>query len=165
MAAATLNRYELTAMTQESAGGVVLTCDGGEAFVALVRKRHGTWVLPKGHVEPDETLHETALREVAEETGLDKSLLEVTKYLGSWNFNEHDPTQAMEKRNHFFLMKFVPGGRPSLSSDADHAGADWCRLPLCDTAFEYAYQGRLIRELQRINERELRGMRGGGPQG
>jgi 8-oxo-dGTP pyrophosphatase MutT (NUDIX family) len=39
--------------------------------VGLVRHpRFGKWMLPSGHVEPDENPAEAALREVAEETGL-----------------------------------------------------------------------------------------------
>ncbi|MGH8882874.1 MAG: NUDIX domain-containing protein, partial [Stackebrandtia sp.] len=39
--------------------------------VGLIRHpRLGKWMLPGGHVEPDENPAEAALREVAEETGL-----------------------------------------------------------------------------------------------
>ena len=36
----------------------------------------GYWVFPKGHVEAGESEHETALREVKEETGLDVTLVD-----------------------------------------------------------------------------------------
>lgn len=49
------------------AGGVVLSLDG---HVLLVRYRSGAWAFPKGHVEPGETLEQTAVREVQEETGV-----------------------------------------------------------------------------------------------
>ena len=54
--------------TVTSAGGVVLNHDG--LVLVLRRKTEGTWVLPKGRVEPGESLKQTALREVEEETGL-----------------------------------------------------------------------------------------------
>ena len=52
-----------------SAGGVVFrrTPDGPE--FALIRA-HGRWGFPKGNIEKDETPEVTALREIAEETGL-----------------------------------------------------------------------------------------------
>ncbi len=43
--------------------------------VLLVRYRSGAWAFPKGHVEPGETLEQTAVREVREETGVTASPL------------------------------------------------------------------------------------------
>jgi ATP adenylyltransferase len=48
------------------AGAVVLLRDK----VVLRQARDGTWVLPKGHIEPGETPEQAAAREVAEEMGL-----------------------------------------------------------------------------------------------
>ncbi|GED83369.1 hypothetical protein TNCT6_04540 [Streptomyces sp. 6-11-2] len=42
----------------------------GERGLLLGRHRHGTWELPGGTVEPGESLHDTVVRELAEETGL-----------------------------------------------------------------------------------------------
>ena len=54
----------------ESAGAVLYTEDGGVRQYVLVMEKNGSLGLPKGHVEPGETLAETALREVWEETGI-----------------------------------------------------------------------------------------------
>ena len=51
----------------EAAGGIVVADDGS----CLMIHRNGRWDLPKGHLEPDETLETCARREVAEETGVD----------------------------------------------------------------------------------------------
>lgn len=53
-----------------SAGAVLYTVMGGERRYVLVREKNGSYGLPKGHVEPGETLAQTALREVREETGV-----------------------------------------------------------------------------------------------
>ena len=53
-----------------SAGAVLYTVINGERQYVLVREKNGSYGLPKGHVEPGETLAETALREVREETGI-----------------------------------------------------------------------------------------------
>ena len=56
-----------------SAGGVLVRRLRGRWFFAAVRPRGRTpavWALPKGLVDPGETPAETAVREVAEETGL-----------------------------------------------------------------------------------------------
>lgn len=41
-----------------------------EGEVLLIRHRKGEWVFPKGHIEPGEDPVETAIREVAEEAGV-----------------------------------------------------------------------------------------------
>ena len=61
-------------MTREfSAGGVLVRRFRGRWWLAAIRpngKPEGTWALPKGLIDAGEKGAETALREVAEETGL-----------------------------------------------------------------------------------------------
>ena len=57
-----------------SAGAVLYTVIDGERRYVLVREKNGSYGLPKGHVEPGETLAQTALREVWEETGVTATL-------------------------------------------------------------------------------------------
>jgi len=47
-----------------SAGGIVFFKNS----ILMLKKFNGDWVLPKGRVEENESLKETALREVYEET-------------------------------------------------------------------------------------------------
>ncbi len=60
--------------TATSAGGIVVRTIAGVPHVVAGRRRRerdgGSWTLPKGTPNPPETLEQTALREVAEETGL-----------------------------------------------------------------------------------------------
>ena len=53
-----------------SAGAVLYTTQNGQRLYVLVREKNGSYGMPKGHVEPGETLAETALREIREETGI-----------------------------------------------------------------------------------------------
>ena len=53
-----------------SAGAVLYTVMDGERRYVLVREKNGSYGLPKGHVEPGESLDQTALREIREETGV-----------------------------------------------------------------------------------------------
>ena len=50
----------------EAAGGVVVDARGAWLMI----HRNGRWDLPKGHVEPGESLEACAEREIAEETGV-----------------------------------------------------------------------------------------------
>src|SRR6185503_12525175 len=65
----------LRAVTATSAGGIVIRHESGRAYLVIGsrrRERDGwTWTLPKGTPKAGETREETALREVAEETGLE----------------------------------------------------------------------------------------------
>jgi 8-oxo-dGTP pyrophosphatase MutT (NUDIX family) len=62
---------------KHATASVFLCARGDDAWrVGLIRHpRFGKWMLPGGHVEPDENPAEAALREVAEETGLAARLL------------------------------------------------------------------------------------------
>ena len=57
-----------------SAGAVLYTVIDGERRYVLVREKNGSYGMPKGHVEAGETLAETALREIREETGVTAAL-------------------------------------------------------------------------------------------
>jgi 8-oxo-dGTP pyrophosphatase MutT (NUDIX family) len=61
----------IRAVREYTAGGVVFRrADDGEPEILMIQDRLGRWTIPKGHVEDGESLEQTALREVAEETGL-----------------------------------------------------------------------------------------------
>jgi 8-oxo-dGTP pyrophosphatase MutT (NUDIX family) len=54
-------------------GGILHTVHEGIDYYALVQGRHtGKWSFPKGHLQLGETGPECALREIAEETGMDE---------------------------------------------------------------------------------------------
>jgi 8-oxo-dGTP pyrophosphatase MutT (NUDIX family) len=54
-------------------GGILHTVHDGVDYYALVQGRHtGKWSFPKGHLQHGETGPECALREIAEEIGMDE---------------------------------------------------------------------------------------------
>ncbi|MBX3458773.1 MAG: NUDIX domain-containing protein [Planctomycetes bacterium] len=58
--------------TREAAGFVLACMDGGSPHYLLLRSAaHGTWGVPKGHLEPGESALAGARRETLEETGID----------------------------------------------------------------------------------------------
>lgn len=61
---------------EKSCGAVVYTRVNGEIRYVILQQVTGYHGLPKGHMEPDETERETALREILEEVGLKVSLLD-----------------------------------------------------------------------------------------
>ena len=65
-----------------------------------------TWTLPKGTPDPGETIEQTALREVAEETGLDVRIVEP---VGSIEYDFVQDRRRIHKTVHYFLMEPVGG--------------------------------------------------------
>ena len=61
--------------------GVILVDDTGRVLLEK-RSDNGMWGLPGGGIEPGESVCETALREVKEETGLD---IEITGLVGVYS--------------------------------------------------------------------------------
>jgi 8-oxo-dGTP pyrophosphatase MutT (NUDIX family) len=95
-----------------SAGGVVLAEPRPDAPVALVAHRsvRGTlqWTLPKGAQEEGETVEQTALREVREETGLKVELIGRLDTIDYWFVWAPEKTRY-HKFVHYFLMRAVGG--------------------------------------------------------
>ncbi|MDF2461174.1 MAG: hypothetical protein K0S68_577 [Candidatus Saccharibacteria bacterium] len=58
------------AVREYTAGGVVFRRVEDRIEILMIQDRLGRWTIPKGHVEEGESLEQTAVREVAEETGL-----------------------------------------------------------------------------------------------
>lgn len=58
------------ATREYTAGGMVWRRVEDQYQILMIQDRMGRWTIPKGHVEEGESLEETALREIGEETGL-----------------------------------------------------------------------------------------------
>ena len=101
-------------MTVRQAGGVVLLGDQ----VVLRRTARGEYLFPKGHLEEGETEEETALREVAEETGLEA---EIVASLGEITFSYLGDQYQVA----MFLMRAIR----QLSDWPEHLGRDTVVVP------------------------------------
>jgi 8-oxo-dGTP pyrophosphatase MutT (NUDIX family) len=96
--------------TATSAGGIVVRyAEGRPQLVVGSRRRDRdtrTWTLPKGTPDPHETVEETALREVAEETGLQ---VRITGPLDSIAYTFVQSGRRIHKTVHYFMMEPVGG--------------------------------------------------------
>jgi 8-oxo-dGTP diphosphatase len=102
--------------------GVVLVRRGSEPY-------EGQWALPGGFVEVGETVHEAAVREAAEETGL---AVEVASLVGVYSDLDRDP------RGHnvsvAFLVRVLSG---QLQAASDAAEVDVLDPASVELAFDH----------------------------
>jgi 8-oxo-dGTP pyrophosphatase MutT (NUDIX family) len=101
----------------EAAGGIVMR----RGMILMVHRMGRGWELPKGRQEPGETLQQTALREVREETGYACVLL--GEPLPPIEFTSG---RGQKKRVHFWRMVvegIVTGQPPDSAIDASM----WCK--------------------------------------
>lgn len=94
-------------MIEISAGGVVYRRNGEELQVQMIQDRYGKITLPKGKMEPGETVEQTALREILEETGITgeiQSPLEKITY--QYTLPE---IGVVDKEVHYFLVEATGG--------------------------------------------------------
>jgi ADP-ribose pyrophosphatase YjhB (NUDIX family) len=90
------------------------------------------WSLPKGHIEQGETAEQTAIREVAEETGIQGSVLAALGSIDYWFVTEG---RRVHKTVHHYLMRFLDGEL----SDEDVEVTEVAWVPLVDLPSRLAY--------------------------
>ena len=107
----------LSNATATSAGGIVYRFQDSTAQLVVGRRKRErdshTWTLPKGTPNPGETLEETALREVCEETGLTVRILSP---LDAIRYTFVQRGTRIHKTVHYFMMEPTGGG----FGDHDH---------------------------------------------
>lgn len=85
-----------------SAGGIVVK----DNKVLLLHTTHGRWVLPKGHVEADESLRQAAIREVREEAGVHAR---IERKLGWVSYEFYFQGRNYKKKVLWFVMRQTAG--------------------------------------------------------
>ena len=110
-----------------SAGGIVVRFDDGIPSLVIGARRRDrdvfTWTLPKGTPNPGETREETALREVAEETGLEVRITDVLDSIEYWFIQRGT---RIHKTVHYFLME--PVGGDLAEHDREFDDVRWVRF-------------------------------------
>lgn len=110
--------------------------------VALVgRSAQGTWGLPKGTPDDAETVEQTALREVAEETGIRPKLVDL---IGSIQYYFVARNTRFHKTVHFFLME-AAGGSLDLH-DHEYDLVKWFDLDEAIERLSYPNEAEIVRK-------------------
>ena len=129
-------RRSLRRVEEVSAGG--LTIDTlAPAMPAVLIARHDRrgrliWSLPKGHVEPGETIEAAAVREVEEETGIQGRVIGTLGTIDFWFVAEE---RRIHKTVHHYLLEAAGGEL----SDADIEVVEVAWVPFSELTARLAY--------------------------
>jgi ADP-ribose pyrophosphatase YjhB (NUDIX family) len=132
----------LRTVDETSAGGLVVDSTGTLAALIgrLDRRGRLLWSLPKGHLEDQETAEQAAVREVAEETGIDSVVVGTLGTIDYWFVAED---RRVHKTVHHFLLRAL-GGELS-DEDVEVTEVAWVPLTELDARLAYADERRLVR--------------------
>ncbi|MCV7155008.1 NUDIX hydrolase [Mycolicibacterium pyrenivorans] len=145
----------LRTVHETSAGGLVIDgIDGPKdtQVAALIgridRRGRMLWSLPKGHIEMGETAEQTAIREVAEETGIQGSVLAALGSIDYWFVTDG---RRVHKTVHHYLMRFS-GGELS-DEDLEVTEVAWVPLQELPKRLAYADERRLAEVAHELIDR------------
>lgn len=118
---------------EKSAGGILYKKHNGIIEVLMLAWRNAKWdleyVLPKGHIEEDESAYETAIREIAEETWLAMKDLELIKFMNKINYSfiatHKEGNPLINKDVYLFLVKYNGKKEPVPQKEERFVGYKW----------------------------------------
>ena len=126
-----------------ASGGVVFKkLDGCLGVVLIARGKR--WFLPRGVVEPVETLRTAALREVREETGLD---CEIVKKIGKFSF-DFIRGRRYSKTIHFYLLEYTGGSTHNHDVEVDRV--KWFPISKALSLLNYDDEKRILKRAEKM---------------
>lgn len=142
--------HQLPTVEEVSSGGVVIDASKDTFDVAIIARlnRGGRleWCLPKGHPEGPENNEDAAVREIAEETGIEGRIVSA---LGSIDYWFTVSGHRVHKTVHHFLL-IATGGELTIENDPDHEAVDVAWVPLQDLGRRLSFPNeRRIADLAR----------------
>jgi len=112
----------------------------------LDRRGRLLWSLPKGHIEPGETPEQTAVREIAEETGIAGEVVRPLGTIDYWFIA--DGAKRIHKTVHHFLL--VAHTYELSDEDVEVTEVAWVGIDELETRLAYADERRLVRKARQL---------------
>ncbi len=141
-----LKKFKSKFPVTKAGGGLVYNKKGEILFIL----RNGKWDLPKGGIEKNETIEETAMREVEEETGVGK--LSIIKKLQKTYHIFKRSGEYRLKITHWFEMNADFNGTPIGQINEGIEKAVWLNPTQVQEALENSYENiKLLFENLNLN--------------
>ena len=123
-----------------AAGGVIHRArpDGAHEVAVIHRPKYDDWTLPKGKLEPGETLEEAAVREVFEETGY---RVEIEGALGETSYRDR---HGRPKRVTYYALRPVYG---AFEQNDEVDELRWVTIDEADTLMDHPHDRDLVRKV------------------
>jgi 8-oxo-dGTP pyrophosphatase MutT (NUDIX family) len=127
-----------------SAGGVVYRGQPGNLEVLVCgRYADKLWALPKGTPEANETIEQTALREVREETGVEVEIEELVGEIKYWFSRPQEGVRYYKTVRHYL---FHPIGGDTSLHDHEFDEARWIAIPEALKLLTYPNEVRILNQ-------------------
>ncbi len=129
-------------ITEKSCGAVVFTKESGHIKYVIIRSKEGFYGFPKGHMEGMETEIQTALREVAEETGLSVDIVGGFRTEDSHPFNRNGETRL--KHITYFLAEYA--NQTPVAQETELSSIDLMDFDTAISALQFDSTKRILAE-------------------
>ncbi|GAA0505588.1 8-oxo-dGTP pyrophosphatase MutT, NUDIX family [Halorubrum aquaticum] len=104
-----------------SSGAILFRDTRGEREYLLLKSRPGDWEFPKGGIEGDEELQQTAIREVSEEAGIDDFRL-IDGFRREYDYVFEAGGKTIHKTVHLFIARSFEA---SAELSKEHRDLQW----------------------------------------
>jgi 8-oxo-dGTP pyrophosphatase MutT (NUDIX family) len=104
-----------------SAGAILFRDTRGEREYLLLKSRPGDWEFPKGGVEGEEELQQTAIREVTEEAGIEEFRL-IDGFRKEYDYVFEANGKTIHKTVHLFIARSFEA---SAELSSEHRDMQW----------------------------------------
>jgi bis(5'-nucleosidyl)-tetraphosphatase len=125
---------------EHSAGAIIFRPEAEKLYFLLLHYEEGHWGSPKGHIEKDESIEDTARREIREETGL----MDIEFIQG---FKEKIQYYFFNKEGRVFkTVTFLLGktGTRNIQISFEHTGFEWLFYPEALTRTTYKDEKKVL---------------------
>jgi len=136
-------------MNEFSAGGVIIK--DKKLLLVKVKNLSGkiVWTFPKGHIEKSETIENTALREVSEETGYSCKII---KPLGNTRYNFRHKNKFISKKVIWFLMSHL---KKIGIHDHEILTTRWVKINEAKKYLKYLSDKKLLEKVSQFRKSEI----------